>query len=308
LMLRPKSRQKVSNREFLNHVPLSLRIARIASSCLSFFNLKVRSQTKPNVSSLSAKKKTQAAWVVIHYHKDIPLPSHWAHVSWTNQVHMEQLAWTLCHDTDQGRMGGGYHLPCLRGAHTKTFWNFNLGNPLTKPSPLKRDNKSKLKWPSLLCHFQCSAETPATKQHRELTDWEKSTLKIWPSGMIVHTRSPQEYKTWEAPVLKRTSNPHQEARIQREDSTQRLDKINTLESHSLTHLHRSHWKHSTFPIVPKSDVLLGHHQGEAGEPPSISGHVSRATGVDQPKTLHASHLQNQKWELEWEWANDSALD
>jgi hypothetical protein len=73
---------------------------------------------------------------------------------------------------------------------------------------------------------------------------------------------------------------------------QRLDKRNTPKSHTLTHLFRAHWKHSTFPIIPKSDVLIGHHQGEAGEPPLISGHLLRATGVDQPKALCASHLQN----------------
>jgi hypothetical protein len=80
--------------------------------------------------------------------------------------------------------------------------------------------------------------------------------------------------------------------------TQRLDKRNTLKSHRLTHLHRAHRKHSTFPITPKSDVLFVHHRGEAGEPLPISGHVSRATRVDQPKALHASHLQNQKQERE----------
>jgi hypothetical protein len=67
--------------------------------------------------------------------------------------------------------------------------------------------------------------------------------------------------------------------------THRLDKRNTSKSHKLTHLHHARWKHSTFPIVPKSDVLFGHHWGEAGEPPSISGHVLRATGVDPPKAL-----------------------
>jgi hypothetical protein len=80
--------------------------------------------------------------------------------------------------------------------------------------------------------------------------------------------------------------------------TQRLDKRNTPKSHILTYLHSAHKKHSTFPIIPKSDVLFVHHRSEAGEPPSISGHVSRATGVDQPKSLHASHLQNQKRERE----------
>jgi hypothetical protein len=62
---------------------------------------------------------------------------------------------------------------------------------------------------------------------------------------------------------------------------------------------------STLPFPLSSDVLFGHHRGEAEEPPSISGHVSRATEVDQPKALHAFHLQNQKREREW--AKDSAL-
>jgi hypothetical protein len=78
--------------------------------------------------------------------------------------------------------------------------------------------------------------------------------------------------------------------------TQRLDKRNMPKSHRLTHLHRALQKHSNSPIIPKSDVLFGHHLGEAGEPSSISSHVSRATGVDQPKALHASHPQNKKQE------------
>jgi hypothetical protein len=36
-------------------------------------------------------------------------------------------------------------LPCLHGAHTKSIWYFNFGNPRTKPSKLKHDNKSKHK-------------------------------------------------------------------------------------------------------------------------------------------------------------------
>jgi hypothetical protein len=31
-------------------------------------------------------------------------------MSWTNQVHMEQLAWLLCHNGCQRQMGGGDHL------------------------------------------------------------------------------------------------------------------------------------------------------------------------------------------------------
>jgi hypothetical protein len=57
---RLKSWQKVSKREFLNSEPLSLRIARVATPCLSFLNLKTRSRTKPNVSPLSSRKNTHA--------------------------------------------------------------------------------------------------------------------------------------------------------------------------------------------------------------------------------------------------------
>jgi hypothetical protein len=105
-----KSRQKVSKWEFLNSLPLSLRIARTTSSFLSFFNLKIRSKTKPNVSPLSAKKDPRIARIVDHDHKDIPFPTRWAHTSWTNQVHMEQLAWPLCHNGCQRRVRGGGHL------------------------------------------------------------------------------------------------------------------------------------------------------------------------------------------------------
>jgi hypothetical protein len=57
---RPKSWQKVLKREFLNSEPLSMQIARMASPCLSFLNLKARSRTKPNVSPLSSRKNTHA--------------------------------------------------------------------------------------------------------------------------------------------------------------------------------------------------------------------------------------------------------
>jgi hypothetical protein len=55
---RPKSWQKVSKREFLNSEPLSLWFAHMASLCLSYLNLKTRSQTKPNVSPFSSSKNT----------------------------------------------------------------------------------------------------------------------------------------------------------------------------------------------------------------------------------------------------------
>jgi hypothetical protein len=50
---RPKSRQRVSKREFLNSEPLSLWIAHMASPYLSFLNLK-------KVSPFSSRKNTHA--------------------------------------------------------------------------------------------------------------------------------------------------------------------------------------------------------------------------------------------------------
>jgi hypothetical protein len=73
-----------------------------------------------------------------------------------------------------------------------------------------------------------------------------------------------------------------------------LDKSNTPEKHILTYLHCPIESTLPFPIAPESDVLLGHHCGETGEPPLIFNHVWRAIKVDHPKALHASHMQNQK--------------
>jgi hypothetical protein len=55
---RPRSWQKVSKREFLNSEPLSLWIAHMASSCLSFLNLKTRSRTKNQTSPPYPQERT----------------------------------------------------------------------------------------------------------------------------------------------------------------------------------------------------------------------------------------------------------
>jgi hypothetical protein len=47
---------------------------------------------------VSQKEDPSIARIVVHDHKDKPFPTHRAHTSWTNQVHMKQLAWHLCHN------------------------------------------------------------------------------------------------------------------------------------------------------------------------------------------------------------------
>ena len=98
--------------------------------------------------------------------------------------------------------------PWRHGWQTRSFSNFNLGNPRIRPSELSLDNKSKLKCPSILCHFHKSEEGPANKQQggpREVP--EKSTKKTRSRGKIRQTKSPLESKTREQPSLKQTSNP-----------------------------------------------------------------------------------------------------
>jgi hypothetical protein len=46
--------------------------------------------------------------------------------------------------------------------------------------------------------------------------------------------------------------------------------------------------HFTFLVVSESHIFFVLHGGEIGEPFSISGHVSRATGVHQPHVLQSS--------------------
>jgi hypothetical protein len=94
-----------------------------------------------------------------------------------------------------------------QGWQTKSFSNFNLGNPRIKSSELNLASKSKLKWPSLLCYFQSSEEDPATKHREEPKEWEKSARKTRPKGKIWQTRFPWESRTRDKTVLKRTSKP-----------------------------------------------------------------------------------------------------
>jgi hypothetical protein len=107
---RPKSWQKVSKREFLNSEPLSLRLAHMESPCLSFLNLKTRSNKTKRLPFLLKKEHPCIPRVVVHHNKDIPLPTRRSHTSWANKVHMEKLAWTLSHRIGERRVRRGYHL------------------------------------------------------------------------------------------------------------------------------------------------------------------------------------------------------
>jgi hypothetical protein len=57
------------------------------------------------ISFLLKKEHPCISRVVIHHNEDVPLPTYRSHMSWTNKVHMEQLAWTLRNHIGDGWMG-----------------------------------------------------------------------------------------------------------------------------------------------------------------------------------------------------------
>jgi hypothetical protein len=79
-------------------------------------------------------------------------------------------------------------------------------------------------------------------------------------------------------------------RNRKQIETQRLHKSNPLQRYLVTHMHYTFRNHPSSSIVPKRDVHLFLHWGEAGEPLLISGPVSGTSGVDQPNVLQASYL------------------
>jgi hypothetical protein len=70
---------------------------------------KVSNKTK-RLPFLLKKEHPCIPRVVIHYNKDVPLPTHRSHTIWANKVHMEQLVWTLSHHISERRVRRGYHL------------------------------------------------------------------------------------------------------------------------------------------------------------------------------------------------------
>jgi hypothetical protein len=59
---------------------------------------------------LLKKEHPRIPRVVVHYNKDVPLPTRRSHTSWANKVHMELFAWMLSHHISERRVRRGYHL------------------------------------------------------------------------------------------------------------------------------------------------------------------------------------------------------
>jgi hypothetical protein len=70
---------------------------------------KISNKTK-RLPFLFKKENPCIPRVVVHYNKDVPLPTHKSDMSWTNKVHMEQLSWTLSHHIGERQVRGGNHL------------------------------------------------------------------------------------------------------------------------------------------------------------------------------------------------------
>jgi hypothetical protein len=81
---------------------------------------------------LLKKEHPRIPRVVVHRNNDISLPTRRSHTSWANQVHMEQLAWTLSHHIGERRVRRGYHLGMPARRINKLF---------LKPQPWQSSNQ-----------------------------------------------------------------------------------------------------------------------------------------------------------------------
>ena len=142
--------------------------------------------------------------------------------------------------------------PWRHGWQTRSFSNFNLGNPRIRPSELSLDNKSKLKCPSCLCHFHRSEEGPANKQQEGPKGVpEKSTKKTQSRGMIRQSRSPLESKTREQPSLKRTSNPSSRSCETESKLKPRFETKATSQGEAIRNSNSANTTYLALTIIPK---------------------------------------------------------
>jgi hypothetical protein len=94
-----------------------------------------------------------------------------------------------------GELEAAIILPWRQGAQTRLLSNLSKGNPWSRSKPLSQHNKSKLRWPNLLCHFQSPEEDWESKHLKE--DWanEKSS---WKTFSIQETPQTQESDLWKS--------------------------------------------------------------------------------------------------------------
>ena len=82
-----------------------------------------------------------------------------------------------------------------------------------------------------------------------------------------------------------------------------INQIHIFESKTLIYLYHSFGLHSTFTIIPESDVLVILCQGGAGELWWIFGYVAWITGVNKSLVLQASTCHLYRRRIEGGWFN-----
>jgi hypothetical protein len=99
-------------------------------------------------------------------------------MSWTNQVHMEQLAWTLCHDIVQGRMGGGYHFAMPTRSTNQILLEFQprQSSDQAKLTQVCQQVKTQVTQPPM--PFPKLCRNTRNKPKKRAKRLRKSTLKI----------------------------------------------------------------------------------------------------------------------------------
>jgi hypothetical protein len=157
-----------------------------------------------------------------------------------------------------------------QGEQTKLLSNLSKGNSRNRPKPLSRHNKSKLRWPNLLCQFQSSDEDWEIKHFTEGWANEKSAWKTFLMREIPQTSLPEESRTCELDLWKRASKSTSTSW----EIESRLYTGDSIQGEVVIYLDDAGTEHLTLLVIPKSHIFLVWQGSEAGEPFLVSGHVS----------------------------------
>jgi hypothetical protein len=176
--------------------------------------------------------------IVIHYHKDISFPTHWAHRSWTNQVHMEQLARTLYDGSGPGV--DGRWLPSY---HANTGHTSNPSGTSTcaimRPS---RAHSSDTTTQSSSDPVSYASFTNQSKHSQQGNEKNQSTGKNWLGKFDPQGRSCIQDRLENSTHMKhmpwnRPQNPHQEAGKPKAN----WNRASWQEQHAESHYHLPSW-------------------------------------------------------------------
>jgi hypothetical protein len=119
-------------------------------------------------------------------------------------------------------------------------------------------------------------------------DWadKKSAWKTFPIQEMSQTRLSEESRTCESDLRKKhTQISITKLRDRKQVVSQPIHKSDIIQGEAVIYLDDAGTKHLTILVIPKSHILLIWQGSEAGEPFLISGYVSWAIEIYEPRVL-----------------------